>query len=80
MGALSSLTGGGGLSASGGAAGPSQSGDAKGGLTGGNFGISSPVVIGGFKTDGSATASNLPTLVLVGLGIAAALWLVLRRR
>lgn len=77
LGALTSLTGGGGLSGSGGA---STSGDAKGGTTSGS-GISSPVVIGGFKSDGSASAALPQGLVWVIAGVAVVgLFLYFRRK
>lgn len=76
LGALTSLTGGGGLSGSGGA---STSGDAKGGTTSGS-GISSPIVIGGYKTNGSATAVPQYTVWLVAGAIAFGLFLYFRRR
>lgn len=69
MGALSSLTGGGGLSGSGGAA-TSTSGDSKGGNAQAG-GISSPIVIGGFKSNGDATATNSNTIWLVVAGVVA---------
>lgn len=76
LGALTSLTGGGGLSGSGGAA---TSGDSKGGVTSGS-GISSPVVIGGFKSDGSATALPAGTLWIIGGALLVGLFLYFRRR
>ena len=68
MGALSSLTGGGGLSGSGGAA-TGTSGDSKGGSVGGARGISSPIVFGGFKSDGDASVGNIGQTVLIGVGL-----------
>lgn len=76
LGALTSLTGGGGLSGSGGA---STSGDAKGGSQAGG-GISSPVVIGGYKTNGSATAVPQSSLLLIGAAIVVGLFLYFRQR
>jgi hypothetical protein len=81
VGALSSLTGGGGLSGSGGAN-TSTVGDTRGGnATAG--GISSPIVIGGFKSNGDATAMNGGSLALIAgavIVIGAIAYFLLRRR
>lgn len=79
FGALQSLTGGGGLT--GGSAGPSGSGDAGSGMFGGAGGIA-PVVVGGFKSDGSAAAGTVPgwfvpAVIAGGLFLG---WALLRRR
>jgi len=72
--------GGGGGYQFGGASGPATSGNISGasGLSGsGPGGISSPVVIGGYKTDGSATAAaSIPTWAYVGgaLLVGLVLW------
>lgn len=58
--------GGGGFSSSS----SSTSGDAKAGDVGG--GISSPVVIGGFKSDGSASAFSIPPIGWVAIAVVAA--------
>lgn len=73
MGAL----GGGGLSASSSAT--ATSGDAKGGTIHGS-GISSPIVIGGFKTDGSASLGINPMWIAGGLAAVAVLWFLTRKR
>lgn len=79
FGALTSLTGGGGLT--GGSAGPSGSGDAGSGMFGSSGGIA-PVVVGGFKSDGSAAAGTVPGwFVPAAIGAALFLgWTFLRRR
>lgn len=64
----------------GGTAGPSQSGEAKSGISG-QHGISSPVVIGGFKSDGSAAGGGAsvvpawfaPAALLTAVVLAVAL-------
>ena len=76
MGGLSTLTGGGGLSAS--TTNTATSGDAKGGSTSGS-GISSPVVIGGFKSNGSAATGVNPIWVVAAL-VAVGLFLHFRKR
>lgn len=73
---LAGAFGGGGGYQFGGASGPAKSGDISGsnGIAAGAGGISSPVVIGGYKTSGSATAStsSIPTWAwYVGAGLAA---------
>jgi hypothetical protein len=78
---LSSLTGGGGFT--GGAAGPSSSGPADGGMFGPVGGLTSPVVVGGFKSDGSASAGAVLPAWAIPAGIAALVffgWALLRRR
>jgi len=68
------------LSFTGGMAGPSSSGDASGGNLGDAGGISSPVVVGGFKSDGTATGAGVlpawfaPVAVVIGLVLAVALY------
>lgn len=67
---MSMFTGGGGLSASSSAT--STSGDARAGDVGG--GISSPVVVGGFKSNGSASAFSIPVWAwIVGALFAGAM-------
>lgn len=68
MGGLTSLTGGGGLSGSGGAA-TGTVGDTRGGEAAVTSGISSPVVIGGFKSDGRATAVDGNTVATVAVAV-----------
>jgi hypothetical protein len=78
MGALSSLTGGGGLSGSGGAA-TGTSGDSKGGSVGGSRGggttggLSAPVIFGGFKSDGGASLGvfDVKQAALLGFAVIA---------
>lgn len=79
FGSLTSLTGGGGLT--GGSAGPSGSGDAGAGWFGDAGGIA-PVVVGGFKSDGSAAAGALPGwFVPVTIGALLFIgWAAVRRR
>ena len=72
-----SALGGGGLSASSSAT--ATSGDAKGGTVHGS-GISSPIVIGGFKTDGSASLGINPLYIVGGLAAVAVLWFISTRR
>lgn len=68
MGQLASLTGGGGLSGSGGAA-TGTSGDSKGGTVGGDRGISSPIVFGGFKSNGDANVGSIGQTLMIGVGL-----------
>ena len=76
MGQLSSLTGGGGFT---GGAATSTSGAAKGGTFGDFGGISSPVVIGGYKTSGEATATTFPKLS-IGLAVGALVaWILYKK-
>lgn len=59
----------------------SQSGDARGGATGGtNIGGIAPVIIGGFKSDGSASAFQGGPLLIVGAIVVAALIFLAFRR
>lgn len=65
--------GGGGGYQFGGASGPATAGNISGssGIAAGAGGISSPIVIGGYKTDGTATAAaHLPTWVYVAGAVA----------
>lgn len=59
----------------------SGSGDARGSTSG--SGISSPVVIGGFKSDGSANGPGMPVYTAIGIGVlilAGALWIARGKR
>jgi uncharacterized membrane protein len=76
LGALTSLTGGGGLSAS--SSNTATSGDARGGSTSGS-GISSPVVIGGFKSNGGAATGFNPIWVFAAV-VAVGLFLHFRKK
>lgn len=67
----------GGLSAPSSAA--ATSGDVKGGATYGGSGISSPIVIGGFKTDGSAAGGLNPIWIAAGLAALAVLYFIRKK-
>lgn len=53
--------------------GPATSGDISAKVAGVGGGISSPIVIGGFKTDGTARGGAVPAWLLWGAGILAAI-------